>query len=341
LTTAVTDVFRCPTCSSDIDVVDEDAVVRCRVCGLSLQAVDGVLDLVPEARRGAERAFYDEFYERAPVRPAPNSLAALGRTWTDPMAPWEMQRVWNRLGDLCDRTVLLLGNGESDAELYLLTKQPRVMIYSDLSPVGLREIRRRVDPARHGNVLFAAIDALDLPLRDESVDLVYGFAFAHHLPDIEMFLNEVARILRPGGRCVFMDNAYSAIWQHVKLIWLRPLMWFSHHREPRSPEDVRETMSGGFREERLAEVIREVGGEPRFERVAFLYYLWKRVSVSLFPDVFRIVPRHDLVSAALMRADRMLARVKWTRSSMIRLIWGFEKSPSTRNASVEAVNGTR
>lgn len=71
-----------------------------------------------------------------------------------------------------------------------------------------------------------------------------------------------------------MDNAYSPIWQHLKLAWLRPLVRLSHRREPRSPEDARETMAGGFREERLAEVIRGVGGIPWFERVAYPAVTW-------------------------------------------------------------------
>jgi SAM-dependent methyltransferase len=248
-----------------------------------------------------------------------------------------MQRVWSRLGEFRDRTVLLLGNGESQAELYLLTQRPRALIYSDLSPVGLRELRRNLDTSVHHNLIFAAIDALDLPIRDESVDLVYGFAFAHHLPDIERFLAEVARVLRPGGRCVFMDNAYSPLWQRLKLGSLRPLTRLSHRRDPRSPEDIRDTMAGGFREEDLGAIIRGVGGDPWFERVALLYYMWKRASVSLFRDALRIVPRHDAVSAACMRVDRFLCRFSWGRRNMIRLIWGFDKpvprAPSAAHAA--------
>ena len=323
LTLAAADLFRCPDCGSQLGLQGE--TMRCETCGRATAALDGVLDLVPESRRGPERAYYDDFYEQAqPVR-RPATLEALAGTWTAPDAPWEMQRVWDRLGDLRGRTVLLLGNGESSAELYMLTKEPRVLIYSDLSPVGLRELLGAGELARDGCLVFAAIDALDLPLRDESIDLVYGFAFAHHLPDPERFLSEVARVLRPGGRCVFMDNAYSPIWQWLKLGWLRPLMGLSHRREPRSPEDIRDTMAGGFREERLSEAIRRVGGEPWFERVAFLYYFWKRASVSLFPDVLRVIPRHDRISAALKRIDRSLSRFGWVRRNTIRLIWGFDK----------------
>ena len=325
LTLAVADALRCPDCHSGVEVVDEQTAVRCRVCGFLAPVADGVLDFVAEDRGGAERAYYDDFYERASVGRPPGALGELAQTWTEPTAPWEMQRVWNRLGDLRNQTVLLLGNGESYNELYLLTQEPQALIYSDLSPVGLRELRRHVDAARHDNLLFAAIDAMDLPLRDGSVDLVYGFAFAHHLPDVERFLGEVARVLRPGGRCVLMDNAYSPLWQRLKLLWLRPLMRLSHRKEPRSPEDLRETMAGGFREERLAEAIRDVGGIPSFERVALLYYVWHRASVALFPEVVRVVPRHDLISTACMRADEFLSRFAWARKNLIRLIWGFDK----------------
>jgi hypothetical protein len=101
-------------------------------------------------------------------------------------------------------------------------------------------------------------------------------------------------------------------------------MWLSHRREPRSPEDIRDTMTGGMREEVLAEKIRAVGGQPRFERVAFLYWYWKRVSVSLFPEAFRLIPRHDVISRELMRLDTWLSRFPFVRRNMIRLVWGFD-----------------
>jgi SAM-dependent methyltransferase len=323
-TLAVANAFRCPSCHGDVEFWDENAAPHCPACGFTAPVAGGVIDFVRESASG-ERAFYDDFYEHVPARRPPDELVSLERTWTDTGAPWEMQRVWERLGDLRDRTVLLLGNGESFNELYLLTQGPRALIYSDLSPVGLRDLSSQVDVAAHDKLLFAAIDAMDLPLRDESIDVVYGFAFAHHLPDLERFLREVARVLKPGGRCVLMDNAYSPVWQHVKLVWLRPLMRLSHRREPRSPEDVRETMAGGFREDRLAASIQAVGGIPRFERVAMIYYLWHRVSVALFPDVARFLPRLDLIADGCMRVDRFLSRFAWARKNMIRLIWGFDK----------------
>lgn len=46
-------------------------------------------------------------------------------------------------------------------------------------------------------------DAESIPYADESFDLVVGHAVLHHIPDVELALREVLRVLRPGGRFVF------------------------------------------------------------------------------------------------------------------------------------------
>src|SRR4051794_11186497 len=112
LAQAAVELFRCPACHADVELADT-AVIACGVCGLRIDAGDGVVDFVPEAARGPERTFYDAYYAQSAVPAALPSGAELAAAWTGPEAAWEMRRVWSRLGELRDRTVLLLGNGES------------------------------------------------------------------------------------------------------------------------------------------------------------------------------------------------------------------------------------
>lgn len=330
---AAHDVFRCTSCGSPLSNDEPGGGPRCLSCGLEVQTVDGVLDFVGAAPEGSERAYYDEYYGARgnELPPPPADLSELADTWISSGAPWEMERTWLGLGDLEGRRILLLGNGESYNELFMLTRHPELVVYSDLSTVGLAPLQARFGDRT--DLVFAAIEAPELPLMDESLDLVYGFAFVHHLPEKDRFLAEVARVLKPGGRAVFMDNAYSPAWQKVKLSVLKPLMRLSHRREPRSPEDVKHTLAGGFQEEDLERRIRVVGGEPKFERVALTYYVWKRASISLFPEAMRPLPRHDLISIACRRLDEFLGRLPVVRRNMIRLIWGFEKPERPRALS--------
>ncbi len=52
-------------------------------------------------------------------------------------------------------------------------------------------------------------DAESIPYDDDTFDLVVGHAVLHHIPDVELALAEVLRVLRPGGRFVFAGEPTS------------------------------------------------------------------------------------------------------------------------------------
>jgi SAM-dependent methyltransferase len=243
------------------------------------------------------------------------------------------RRVLARVGDVRGRVVVLLGNGTSGKELAFLEQDPALLLISDLSPAAVCALRLRWLPDGSPNVVFAAIDALDLPFADGTVDLLYGSAFVHHLPDVDAFLAEAVRVLAPGGRCVFSDNAYAPLWQAAKLTVLRPLMSYYHRLKQPSPEDLRFTYSGGFRVEPLASRIRELGCEPWFERSGFVHYFVTRASERLPPQrLWSALVARDAFLAGLIRLDDQLARFKTVQRNLIRLVWGLDKPYLDRNA---------
>ena len=46
-------------------------------------------------------------------------------------------------------------------------------------------------------------DAESIPYADDTFDLVVGHAVLHHIPDLDLAMREVLRVLKPGGRFVF------------------------------------------------------------------------------------------------------------------------------------------
>jgi ubiquinone/menaquinone biosynthesis C-methylase UbiE len=73
---------------------------------------------------------------------------------------------------------------------------------TDLSP-GMVEVAKRNARALGFDIDGQVADAEALPYPDDSFDLVIGHAVLHHIPDVELALREVLRVLRPGGRFVF------------------------------------------------------------------------------------------------------------------------------------------
>ena len=60
-----------------------------------------------------------------------------------------------------------------------------------------------VEPERpHADFLLAAAE--QLPFADASFDAVLGKQILHHL-DLDLAVAEIARVLRPGGRAVFLE----------------------------------------------------------------------------------------------------------------------------------------
>ncbi|MGI8666559.1 MAG: class I SAM-dependent methyltransferase [Jatrophihabitans sp.] len=73
---------------------------------------------------------------------------------------------------------------------------------TDLSP-GMVEVAQRNAAALGFQVPGRVADAESIPYPDDSFDLVVGHAVLHHIPDVELALREVLRVLKPGGRFVF------------------------------------------------------------------------------------------------------------------------------------------
>ena len=315
----------CPGCRGALARASEEA--RCAGCGAVYRGVDGAYDFAASgAARPDEREHYEHKYAaRQRDTPAPYDAAAWARRWHDPHWP-EGQVILRRIGDCRGRVILTLGNGASVKELFF-AERGATLLHSDLSLSGpLAAKRAFAHSASVERVAFHAMDAYRLPLPDASVDVVYGFEFVHHLPDVGAFFDEARRVLTPGGACLFFDHGYSPLWQGLKMSILRPVMKAAHWLHGISPEDRRATYAGGYREADMSALAAAHGFTGAwFERTTLFQYVlvngigkllgWERPMWC-----YRVPGRIGRTLDGLLTD-----RIGPLKRSRVEMVWGFTK----------------
>ncbi|HSD76239.1 MAG TPA: methyltransferase domain-containing protein [Solirubrobacteraceae bacterium] len=81
---------------------------------------------------------------------------------------------------------------------------------ADASPAMLDRAVAETPAQLAGTVGYLRADALDLPLRDASVDAVCCFAALHLMADPWRALDEMRRVLTPGGRLALLTSSRAA-----------------------------------------------------------------------------------------------------------------------------------
>jgi SAM-dependent methyltransferase len=106
------------------------------------------------------------------------------------------------LGDLQDRRVLDLGSGLGEAAVFFALRGARVTV-CDLSS-GMLAVASRVASYHGVDVTLHRAPAEETGLPDASFDVVYAGNALHHV-DTERALDEIKRVLVPGGLFVSWD----------------------------------------------------------------------------------------------------------------------------------------
>jgi SAM-dependent methyltransferase len=126
----------------------------------------------------------DELWELVPEDPGP--------------PPAHLARFVRSLGPVGAALDLGCGDGRLSAEL-----QARELTAADVSEVALERARRRLPEAR----LVELEPDAPLPLPDSAYDLVLCAETIEHVRDVQLFLSEVRRVLRPGAELALTTPA--------------------------------------------------------------------------------------------------------------------------------------
>ena len=106
-----------------------------------------------------------------------------------------------------------VGCGEGRHTLSAYLKPEVEVVGVDLGMADLRTAHARIDDmanyAPEGSVLFAQADGLCLPFADASFDRVICSEVLEHIPNYLSLLEEIDRVLKPGGQlCISVPRAW-------------------------------------------------------------------------------------------------------------------------------------
>jgi ubiquinone/menaquinone biosynthesis C-methylase UbiE len=145
------------------------------------------------------------------------------------------------------------------------------LIGIDIDPAMLAA--SAAEAARHGVVVeFKCASSSQLPLADQSVDMIFCHQTFHHLIDQESAIAEFHRVLTPGGQLLFAESTRAYIHS-----WIIRLLF-------RHPMEVQKSA-----EEYLA-LIRRAGFAVDCDAISFPYHWWSRADLGIGERMFGIAP---------------------------------------------------
>lgn len=104
--------------------------------------------------------------------------------------------------DFLGKKVLDVGSGNG----YVLSKyaaEGAEVFGIDITQAGIDLCKKRFEYLQiNGN--FQVADAQDIPFPDNTFDCVCSMGVLHHVPDTQKALDEIYRVLKPGGRLIVM-----------------------------------------------------------------------------------------------------------------------------------------
>jgi len=230
----------CPSCRELLMPSDENPQnLLCSTCGHEFLGRDGIVSLLPQNKDSIKediQAFWGELYgaayaendnkrAAAELNAQMPSLQALFRH-REHLAAVEMDTK-----NLEGKTVLEIGSG-AGAHSALFRWHGAHVISTDLTLSRVAATTQKLQMVNgRGGFCCLQADAERLPFADNLFDVVYSNGVLHHTPDTEGCIQEVHRVLKPGGVAVIMLYAKHSFYYWFTIFFLKGLVlgnWFRH-----------------------------------------------------------------------------------------------------------------
>ena len=123
--------------------------------------------------------------------------------------------IYNRMLELDGKRILELGCGNAEITRDIATSgENRSITALEVDEIAHEKNLQITDLP---NVTFGLAGAQDIPLDDESVDVVFMFKSLHHIPSdlMERSMREVRRVLVPGGLAYISEPVFAGDFNEI------------------------------------------------------------------------------------------------------------------------------
>ena len=273
----------CPVCKGDLE---ESERLICISCGRTYEIRDGIPILLGDDLKGLAREVAVQDRVAGEYEDLRYQIPYAGR-----YHEWWTGRMLANL-DLNGR---ILDNGCGIGVLFDRDFSDRV-VGVDISSEMLKRAAKKSDQLILGN-------SQELPLKYGSFDLVFSRSLLHHLPRPELAVEEMARVIRPGGAMVLADTHSSLISALPRILARQGEHFSKDHRNL-----TRRVISSWLK--------------PYFEIKEIIYFGYFAYPLLGFPDLFdlfKYFPAKHLLEPGLNKIDEFISRMPLLRTQS----WGI------------------
>lgn len=156
--------------------------------------------------------------------------------------------------ELLDRPLDIVEIGGGAGHLFDLI-QEHVDSFINVDPGQPQQEPTLQQRLRDERFLAVAASGVEIPLPDESADLVVAIASMDHVPDHKRCIREISRILRPEGRFLMTMNNRSSWWKRAlartKAVEERQIMAQRDHYTLWNPSEARAALEEQLQVEKV------------------------------------------------------------------------------------------
>ncbi len=203
------------------------APIRVENIGTAIEAADAPLVQGSQVRVSTGDAYKEEVQDQWNNNPVGSHYAKTTKLHTlewyleveayryGEYSPWAFELM--EFGKHAGHKVLEIGGGLG-TDLSMFARHGAIVTDIDLSAGHLAHAKENF-ALRGLTGEFVHHDAETLPFPDNTFDVVYSNGVIHHTPNTQRVIDEIRRILKPGGKAIVMVYAEHSLHYWYRLVW--------------------------------------------------------------------------------------------------------------------------